>query len=372
LEAQALIEEARRHQRRRHRQLAGLTVLIVAIAGVVLISSTTTPKGTASKRSVQVATKGAPLVRTRTPLTLDLFWNEPSGWANVSVNLSNGAVHKLPEASSVFGLARQGYILGSTNAVTVSMSYDLGHTLHTWSGKYGNFPVPADNPLDVWVSSANGATEVNQYEHPVAPTVSIPVGTVVVGQAGFNLVLLGSPPAQMLELWSPAQQRVLAVFGAQEYSDADAAVNRNNLVWSDRNAVHIDGADGVPGPVLNGPRGDVATSLDVSPDGSRVAVVFEPAPGTPNPRTDGVVELIDVSDGSSVDVPGSAGASDLLAWSPDGTRIFFPKINRADTSAAMATYRIGGHRAASFVIPDVRLPITFSAASGSVVVVNGR
>lgn len=364
-----LIEEARRHQRRRHRLLAALTLLIVVVSGVALISSTTASRVTVTKRTDQGALEGTPLVRGRTPLTLDLFWNEAIGWANVSVNLRNGTVHTLPHASSVFGLARKGYILGSTNTVTVSMSYDLRRTHHTWTGRYGTYAVPANNPLDVWVTSGTDATEVNQYERPVAPTVAIPAGTGVVGQAGPNLVLLGPPPAQLLELWSPAQQRVLATFGAQEYSDADPTANQNSVVWSDRDVVHIDGADGAPGLVVIGPRGEVATSLNVSPDGTRVAIVFQGAPGTSGARTEGVVDIADVLDGSRVTVPGSAGARGLLAWSPDGSRIFFPKLNGADTSVTMATYRIGSKGATTLEIPGVHLPTKFNGASGSVVAV---
>ena len=231
------------------------------------------------------------------------------------------------------------------------MSYDLRHTYHSWTGTYGNYAVPANNPSDIWVTSGTAATEVNQYERPVAPTVAIPPGTGVVGQAGPNLVLLGSPPTQLLELWSPAQQRVLATFGAQEYSDADPTANQDSVVWSDRNVVHIDGANGVPGPVVIGPSGEVATSLTLSPDGTRVAIVFQGAPGTTGARNEGVVDIADMSDGAHRTVPGSAGARGLLAWSPDGSRIFFPKLNRADTSVTMASYRIGSKGATSFKIP---------------------
>ena len=372
-EAQALIEEARRHQRRRHRQLAALIVLIVVVSGVVLISSTRAPRNTVPNRADRGAPKGTPLVRSRTPLTLDLFWSQPSGYgpgANVSVNLSNGAVHTAPEVLSVFGLARQGYILGSTTNAAASMSYDLRHTLHTWTGEYGDYPVPANNPSDIWVSSGTGtATELNQYEAPVAPTVAIPALTVVEGQAGPNLVIGGSLPTELLELWSPAQHRVLATFGGQEYSDALPTVNQSHVVWSDRDAVHIDGANGAPGPVLVGPKGDVATSLVISPDGTRIAIIFQPAPGTTDARTGGVVDIADVSDGSIMTVPGSAGARDLLAWSPDGSRIFFPRFNRTNTSVTMTTYELGSQRATSFAIPGLQLPSNFNGASGSVVVV---
>jgi hypothetical protein len=175
---------------------------------------------------------------------------------------------------------------------------------------------------------------------------------------------------QMLELWSPVQQKVLATFGALEFSDAVPTVNQTGVVWSERDVVHIDRADGVAGPILVGPKGDVATSLDVSPDGSRVAIVFNPAPGTPNARTGGVVEIADVSNGWSMKVPGSAGAKDLLAWSPDGSRIFFPKLTRTDSSVSMATYRIGGQRVSYFQVPGLRIPTDLTGATGSVVVVD--
>lgn len=306
-------------------------------------------------------------------MMLDLFWSEPVGYgpgANVSVNLSNGFVHAAPYALAVYGLARQGYILGSTNTETVSMSYDLRRTLHTWTGKYGNAPVPANNPEDIWVSSGNGATELNQYERPVAPTVPIPGDSGVEGQAGPNLVLIGPAPTQMLELWSPAQHRILASFGALEYSVAVPTVNRTSVVWSERDVVHIDSANGLAGPIVVGPRGDVATSLAISPDGSRVAVVFNAAPGTNTARTGGVVEIAGVSNGSSMKVPGSAGAKDLLAWSPDGSRIFFPKVTRTASSVTMATYRIGGQHASYFQVPGLRIPTDLTGATGSVVVVD--
>jgi hypothetical protein len=368
-----VIREARRRQRRRWSVICAFIALVVAVSGVVLISSATAPRGSVDTGTERPSSKGMPLARSRSPLLLDLFWSEPIGYgpgANVSVNLSNGAVHTSPYALAVYGLARQGYILGSTNTETVSMSYDLRHTLHTWTGTYGDAPVPANNPADIWVSSGNGATELNQYERPVAPTVPIPVDSAVEGQAGPNLVLIGPAATQMLELWSPVQQRILATFGALEYSDAVPTVNQTHVVWSERDVVHIDEANGVAGPIVVGPKGDVATSLDVSPDGSRVAIVFNPAPGTAGARTGGVVEIADVSNGSSMKVPGSAGAKDLLAWSPDGSRIFFPKLTRTDSSVIMETYRIGDQHGSSFRVPGLRIPTNLTGATGSVVVVD--
>jgi hypothetical protein len=172
----------------------------------------------------------------------------------------------------------------------------------------------------------------------------------------------------MLELWSPAQQKILATFGALEYSDAVPTVNQTSVVWSEQDVVHFGRANGLAGPTLVGPKGDVATSLDISPDGSRVAIVFNPAPGTSKARTGGVVEIASVSNGSSMTVPGSAGAKDLLAWSPDGNRIFFPKLTKS--SVTMATYRIGGRHASYFQVPGLRIPTNLAGATGSVVVVD--
>ena len=366
-----VVREARRRQRRRWSAIGASIALLAAVSGVVLISSATGPRSTVAKGTERPTPKSTPLVRSRIPLILDLFWSEPIGYgpgANVSVNLSNGFVHTAPYALAVYGLARQGYLLGATNTETVSMSYDLRRTLHTWMGKYGNAPVPASNPADIWVSSGNGATEVNQYERPVAPTVPIPADSGVEGQAGPNLVLIGPAPAQMLELWSPAQQKILATFGALEYSDAVPTVNQTSVVWSEQDVVHFDRANGLAGPILVGPKGDVATSLAISPDGSRVAIVFNSAPGTSNARTGGVVEIASISNGSSMTVPGSAGAKDLLAWSPDGSRIFFPKLTK--TSVTMATYRIGGQHASYFQVPGLRIPTDLTGATGSVVVVD--
>jgi hypothetical protein len=138
----------------------------------------------------------------------------------------------------------------------VSASYDLRHTYHTWSGRYGLilWAVPAANSADIWVSSPAGtATEVNSNEEPVAPTVTIPEGFLVDGQAGPNLVIAGPPPTQMLELWSPAQQQVLATFGSLKYVDRGVVVAGNLVVWADANVLHIARGDGLAGTVVTDP-----------------------------------------------------------------------------------------------------------------------
>ncbi|MGO8871544.1 MAG: hypothetical protein ACLQPH_09120 [Acidimicrobiales bacterium] len=285
------------------------------------------------------------------------------------MNLSTGSVKRFPYLGPVYSIARQGYILGTAMTGVGTYSYDLRHTFSTWTGRYGTNPVPANDPRYIWVSSAAGtATEVDRSERPVAPTVAIPAGTAVEGQAGPNLVLIGPPPTQQLELWSPAQLRMLTTLGSQEYSSAASDSNASTIVWSDRNAVHIGRADGVSGPVVLGPAGDYATFLAISPDGSKVAVIFQPSPGTPGAGEGGVVVVADIASGSSTTVTGSSGALTLLAWSPDGSLVFFAQLNRAHTSVSMASYRIGSRRVTPLPIPGLRLPANLDGGSASILV----
>lgn len=368
-----LIEEARLHKRRRHRYLACLIVMtalacVAALLGSGALSGTTPAASHAS---------GPPQVRVlgvHTPLRLDLFWSVPLGdgsGENVTVNLNTGAVHTVAVPSSIFAIPRTGYVFGYGLNAGVSTSYDLRHTYHTWSGRYGPiiWAVPAVNPADIWVSSTAGsATEVNGDEQAVAPTVTIPAGFLVNGQAGPNLVISGPPPTEMLELWSPAQQRVLATFGGLKYVDRGVVVGGDLIVWADGNVLHLAEGDGQAERIVTGPTGDWATSTVISPDGSRVGVVWQPAPGTRDAGAGGVVAIVDPSDGSSTTVPGSVGATDPLAWSPDGSRLFFPRAGPRGTMVTMSSFLIGSHQAASMRIPGLHLPGSFSSTAGAVIV----
>ena len=159
-----------------------------------------------------------------------------------------------------------------------------------------------------------------------------------------------------------------ATLGSQKFSAAVPATSATNIVWSDGHSVHVDGVTGDPGQVLVGPPGDEAFSLVISPNGSKVAINFQPAPGTPGARKGGVVVIDDLATGSTTTVPGSIGALNMLAWSPDSTWVFFAQWNAAGTSVNMASYLIGSRRATPLPIPGLRLPVTFNGASGSVIV----
>jgi hypothetical protein len=369
-----LIEEARLHQRRRHRYLALLTVSATVACLVALVASgalfgRTRPAVSLPGHPVRVEVLGA-----HSPLRLDLFWSVPPGpgsGANVTVNLNTGVVHTAAVPSSIFAIPRKGYLFGYGLNAGVSTSYDLRQTYHIWSGRYGPIvgAVPAADPADLWVSSGTGtATEVNGNEQPVAPTVTIPEGFLVDGQAGPDLVIAGPPPTEMLELWSPGRQQVMATLGSLSFVDRGVVAGGGLVVWADANVLHIAGSDGRAERVVTGPSGDWATSLDISPDGSRIGVVWQPAPGTRDAGAGGVVAIVDPSDGSSVTVPGSVGATDPLAWAPDGSRLFFPRAGPKGTSDAMVSYLIGSHRAESMRIPGLHLPGSFNSTGGAVIV----
>src|ERR1700733_5376025 len=223
-DAQVIIEEARQHkQRRQRRVLVLVTVAVAFLGGLALIGAALASRTSQPAGSALPIPPSAPLVNSRTPLILDLFFGVPIGegpYKNVAVNLQTGTVRTIDNLGPVYGIARNGYLLGFNNNAVSAFSYDLGHTISTWTGSYGRNPVPANNSTDVWVSSSAGtATEVNQYERPVAPTVTIPQGSVVEGQVGPNLLLMaGNPPTLSLELWSPTQQRVFATLGSEMFS----------------------------------------------------------------------------------------------------------------------------------------------------------
>lgn len=95
---------------------------------------------------------------------------------------------------------------------------------------------------------------------------------------------------------------------------------------------------------------------------------FQPAPGTPGAGKGGVVAIENLASGSTTTVPGSTGALNLLAWSPDSTRVFFAQRNATGTSVNMASYLIGSQRAEPLPIRGLHLPLDFNGASGSVTI----
>ena len=201
-------------------------------------------------------------------------------------------------------------------AITIfRLTDDLQTVLHTWTGKFGQYGAPAaSNPSDLWIShpysTPSTATEVNGNEVAVGPTVPIPRGTIVAAQDGSDLILEddGNGP-ETLEIWDPRLRRVVMNYG----SYGSVSSSSSQFAWtSSGNILHIVHDGETTGQTVVGPDGDWLTELVFSPDGSKIAVVWAPAPGSSRAQailfgqidSDSEVQIVDGSSGSSIDRPG--------------------------------------------------------------------
>ena len=75
------------------------------------------------------------------------------------------------------------------------------------------YPAPASNPADIWLSKPYStpaqAQEFNVDERPVGPPVTLPLGAIVLGEVGQELVLQSAQPSALLELWDPSSHAVV-------------------------------------------------------------------------------------------------------------------------------------------------------------------
>jgi hypothetical protein len=359
-----------RRRRARARKRAAVGSLAIAVCAVALAVGLSVggPQTVRTPNTV-------PVLEVAPSTNLDIVSNQ----TQVSVNLasgdiehSSGVVSSAASAASIaMGIHRRGFIAGIGQGY-VSVSDDLQTVLHTWTGRYGTYGAPAANPSNLWISDPYGtpstATEVNGNEVAVGPSVAIPRGTIVSAQIGSDLVLENNGNGngnETLELWNPASGRVIVNYGA--YDQVAASVSR--FAWTTGNSIHIVNTGGKAGPTVIGPAGDWAKDVVFSPDGSRVAVLWGPAPGSlpaasiRETQLASEVEIVEGTDGSASTVPNSSGATGPIAWMPDGSRIFFGQIGHDGSSLAIATFALGSSSSEQLAIPDVQLPANFSSST---------
>jgi hypothetical protein len=367
---------------------SGVAAVVVVLGALIAVHTTGTVPGSSATGAPgphSPATTRLPLrpvLAVSPSINLDIV----SAADQVSVNLASGSIERSPglvnPAAAGTGVAiafaRSGYIVGysSTGDGYVSVSDDLQRVLHVWPGAG---PAPAADPSDVWLSTPfadpSVAQEFNERQQAVGPAVGIPTDTIVQGQIGTDLILVGAPPAQTLELWNPISQTMVATLGPFD----QVATTSTELAWTSGATVHLVAAAGSAPVTVDGPAGDWATSLAFSPAGSQVAVVWAPAPGSLPGATRATIEahstmaVVDVAAADSTIVPGSAGAVGPAAWTADGTRLFFGQsVGSPPTEGArhvvISTYRLGSVRATALSLPDVTLPDDFGASTGSLIV----
>ena len=275
-----------------------------------------------------------------------------------------------PSAGATVAFPRLGYVLGSNAAGYVSLTNDLQKVLHVWSLAQGMYPAAASNPSDVWLSSPyatpSHAQEFNMVEEAVAPAVPIPSGSIVLGQLGPVLIIQSAQPSAMLELWNSSARTIVAALGPFD----QLAISSKSVAWTSANALKFATAFGVIDQQPSGPPSDWATALDFSPDGSMLATVWTPSPGSVHASSAASDEqyrslsLMNVVSGQSITVPKSHGIVGPVTWNANGTRVFFAQRSPDATSVGIYTYGIGDPGIKKLDIPGLSLPRDFGPPLG--------
>jgi hypothetical protein len=370
-----VVAKARQLQARRKAVLATCVVAAAAVAVTVglLVG------GTPTVHRAETKLKEVPVLDIAPSINMDVITTK----GPVSVNFASGDVtHSGAQVTPVvgssgisWGYQRKGYLVGMQydGGRYVSVSTDLQTILHTWTGTYGQYGAPASNPADIWISDPYGtpsqATEVNGREVAVGPSVGIPRGDIVEAQLGSNLVIEnnGSDNGgnQFLALWNPTTQQTVADYGAFD----EFASSATQFAWTVGNTVHIVNADGAAGPTSSGPAGTWARSAVFSPDASKLAVGWSPLPGSTQATSTGQLDaerevmILNTSSGALSAVPDSSGVSGPVAWTPDGSRIFFGQVSRRGNTTSIATYLLGSNASQRLKIPGVEVTLDTTSVS---------
>ena len=376
--AYVLFREARRRRRRRRLFWSGL-VLIGVVALFVVLDATRQHGDTLAPtvRSPNEPGAAAPFARyhldilsAQTQISVQVS-ETTTGNAKVLVQSAN------PAAGAALAFPRRDYVLGSNGSGSVSLSDNLQKVLHVWSPAPGQYPAPASDPADVWLSQPYGtpsvAQEFDKYETAIAPAVPIPPGSIVLGQFGPVLVLQSAQPAALLELWNPSTHTIVTTLGPFD----QVAVSSHSVAWTSANHLSVATADDVVRHEPSGAAGDAATALSFSPNGSDLATVWAPAAGSEFAASRRSIDrhcelsLLDVGSGYTVEIPDGQGTVGPVTWAANGTRIFFAQSSPTATSVGLSTYRVGDAHSGRVAIPGLTLPSSFGPPSGSVFGWNG-
>jgi hypothetical protein len=370
-EIEALFKEARR--RRRRRWLLASCV-VVSLAALVVAAGIVLSQGSApGPASTRASVPRSPAVHRSSPIQ-PLHLDVLSAQSQVSVRFAGGeqegSVRSITAGDApAVGLARQGYVLGTVLGRLASVSDDLHHVLHTWAPSDGQYPAPASDPSDVWLSEPyaepSRAQEFDGYGHPIGAATTLPEGSLVLGQSGAFLLVQGPPPAQILELWNPANQQLVLVSGTWDQEASSSA----KIAWTTRNLLYLETPSGQDTSVIEGPSGDRATWLVFSPNGRDLAVVWSPRPGSAvsseSLAVKGEVTVIDVESDGERQVPSSRGDVGPVAWAPDSGRLLF--IGRVLGGAQIMSWAPDSDESTVLDASRFSVPSDFSPATGSLI-----
>lgn len=374
---EVLFKEARK--RRQRRWIGGTCLIVLAIVATFVdltVSGEAPPSpGSAAQNDHSRVPEGSAAAQGR--VNLDVLTAQSQMTATVlGIRVVRGSIRPAaPADGAAVAFPRAGYVVGDAMGQDQSIADDLHSSLHTWTTSEGQYPAPANNPADIWLSYPGGqlgrAQEYDGRGRPVSAPVQIPAGWgwIVVGQAGPNLLLQSPAPHQTLELWDSTKDRVVATLGA---FDAEASTP-SVVAWTRGNVLHLGTSAGAPLSSFVGPYGDRASSLSFSPNANQIAVVWSPSPGV-----DEGASRVELASKDQLDlVRASSGVANLLplggrivgpvAWAPDGNQIFYGQIDPSGASVDIATYDLANHQRAALGLSQADLPADFNSATGALI-----
>jgi hypothetical protein len=207
----------------------------------------------------------------------------------------------------------------------------------------------ADDPTGLWLVDGTGftATEVDGtgrlLEGPV-PSPGFPLAATA-GAFIENPVSTAGEPAGTLLVWDVAAKRVACRFGVPGLGSDELATRGNLLAWSDPSAVvHVTDVttcrDVLAHPFAASPvLAPVFAAAAFSPDGRTLAVA-----STVADAGSGVSPtlLLDLASGEATVVPNTLLPLQSLAWTSDGSRLFWMYTGGPGSqSTLLSTWHLG-------------------------------
>ena len=373
-DAEALIEEARRHKRRRHVWIGSLLVVFVVL----------------SLSFYALAARSAgPQSRTQSPrpsTLLDVHTSATLVWALDTlhvINADTGLSRTLPMPAPQ-GAYDDGQMLSAQGSLLLTRGerawlYPPGLTHPPLDlGPSGGITLASSGDR-VWLwdpgppnDLVNGGVRLVDFTgHQVSPPVAVPAPWIPSGEAfDQGLVLVRLPCVCAPEVWDPTSSRVVRSFPPD---GAEVAANGHLRAWIDsgcrfRCVLHVTdlgtGADRaiafLSGGSWSGPNGGA-----FSPDGTTLAFTellghFTAVRGDGHraderfAQTAEVVVVVDLAKGTARVLPGSDRSTTVqrafpLTWSSNGW-LFFTDYGSKEVRAWHPGMRTAG------ILPKVRLP----------------
>ncbi len=329
------------------------------------------------EKQPEASHQGAPYTSATAALTgLSRWFDHPLGISLLDV--SNSQLLRLDidasRSAPVDGIAtdgavvaRQGYLAYLSNGKIWAVAPDGSGTPRYLATGDNLFPATA--PDAIWVEDPTNlaVTEVDGSGRTLIGPISVPGQAIEATSKGFIL----SPPDQPVsQIWDRTTRRVLCTLGAGAPPSPRTlgtnsfayllATQGDVVVWADTvPQLHVTDATTCKDRQVLPPQAQSQTQegfgpvVAFSPDGRTLAVT-----GAPTTADDGAYpfSLIDLESGRVTSVPvQSILAIDAVAWTADGTRLFWLSGGQFGQATLIATWRVGDARSQPLRVVGIAL-----------------